>query len=467
MKKRMNGSGKRTEKRLLTICAAAGLVVGLAGTAPALWQKTVSGPAVATAAETGATYQYGQLAKRGDVSNTTVSWQHQDGDQLPTGSMDYLQNQQNGQTSVSFQLKANCLLKAGDVIKVPVSTNLANQAFTQGFNISNLNNELYDNGTHEQLSKNVRYDASQQAILVPLDGRDFSVKQSRNVTLTFNTAGGMVFPKTASNGGDLSFSETVADQTHNYHWAPKATVANFKENNQVGKMQSFLTDNQPEGLSVRTRINNVDNAAFTKAVNLNDGQDYVQTIDIKASTQRNCGMVPVYIEAKDFAPYVVAATNIGPATNSVGWTDQAANNWGGTSNATKRISSWFTQSQGTPAANQYQVIRVSASELKLVINFGKQQALEIPMTQFETLMKSQYAHVSDVLIQQMEARYMAEDGNVVLPYTVMANMSIVNPNNVNDKVQYNTTFSDNRGVVSQQSATNAKRNYNFADVSWN
>lgn len=101
-----------------------------------------------------------------------------------------------------------------------------------------------------------------------------------------------------------------------------------------------------------------------------------------------------------------------------------------------------------------------------MINFGKQQALEIPMTQFETLMKSQYAHVSDVLIQQMEARYMAEDGNVVLPYTVMANMSIVNPNNVNDKVQYNTTFSDNRGVVSQQSATNAKRNYNFADVSW-
>lgn len=219
---------------------------------------------MATAAEAGATYQYGQLAKRGDVSNTTVSWQHQDGDQLPTGSMDYLQNQQNGQTSVSFQLKANCLLKAGDVIKVPVSTNLANQAFTQGFNISNLNNELYDNGTHEQLSKNVHYDASQQAILVPLDGRDFSVKQSRNVTLTFNTAGGMVFPKTASNGGDLSFSETVADQTHNYHWAPKETVANFKENNQVGKMQSFLTDNQPEGLSVRTRINNVDNAAFTK-----------------------------------------------------------------------------------------------------------------------------------------------------------------------------------------------------------
>lgn len=459
------GDHKLRGRLLLTGLTASALILGV-GFAPVVWQHTMNQQVTAADTQSTTTYQYGDLVKRGAVKTTGISWNHQDGDQLTTGNMDYLQSQQDGKTSISFTLKGNCLLKAGNVIKIPVSTNLSNQAYTQGFNISNLNTELYDNGTHEQLSKNVHYDADQQAIIVPLDGQNFSAKQDRNITLTFNTAGGMVFPKSAANGSDLSFSETVADQTHNYHWAPKATTANFKENNQVGKMQSFLTDSRPEGISIRTRINNVNGEAFTKAANLNDGQDYVQTIDIKASTQKGCGNVPVHIEAKDFSPYVVAATNIGPATETAGWTDQAANNWGATSNATTRIANWFTESQGTPAANQYQVVRVSASELKVIINFGKSQSLEIPKDQFETLMKSQYAHVSDEVIQQMETRYQSADGNVNLPYTIMANMAIENPDNVNDKVNYSASFSDNRGVVSQQNASSAKKNYNFADLAW-
>ena len=81
-------------------------------------------------------------------------------------------------------------------------------------------------------------------------------------------------------------------------------------------------------------------------------------------------------------------------------------------------------------------------------------------------MKSQYAHVSDEVIQQMETRYQSADGNVNLPYTIMANMAIENPDNVNDKVNYSASFSDNRGVVSQQNASSAKKNYNFADLAW-
>ncbi|MFC4761260.1 mucin-binding protein [Fructobacillus durionis] len=410
-------------------------------------------------------YEYANLASDGSVQTDKISWQHNDGDQLDTGWMDYAQGNA-GKASISFTINGGKTLKAGDTIRIPVKTNLANQPGTQTFGVSNLNPVINDDEANQSISKSVSFDQNTQEIVIPLDGSNFNANQTHRITLNFNTAGGMVFPKSASNGADLSFSETIADQTHNYHWAAKPTAPNFSENNTLGTMQDLISSQSSDGVELRATLFNSDGKPFTQPVLLNNGQDYIQTIDVNASTTSNGQEVPVDITPGTFSPYVAVSQNFGPATEAAGWTDQAANNWGGTSNAGNRIANWFNQdssNSATPAENSYSIIKVSDSHYKVVINYGKQQTLAYSKAEFETIIKSQYAHVSDAVIQEMESRYSDGKGNVVIPYSIQASIQFKNPNNKDGQVKYSANFSDNKGVSDNKHSFTTPMNDNTTE----
>lgn len=367
-------------------------------------------------------YEYANLASDGSVKTDSISWQHNDGDQLDTGWMDYAQVN-GGKASISFTINGGKTLKAGDTIRIPVQTNLANQPTVQKFGVANLNPVINDDEANQAISKSVSFDGNTQEIVIPLDGSNFNANQTHRITLNFDTAGGMVFPKSASNGADLSFSETIADQTHNYHWAAKPTTPDFNENNTLGTMQDSISSQTSDGVEMRTDLFNSDGLPFTQAVLLNSGNDYIQTLDVNATTTSNGQEVPVHIEPGDFGQFVTVSQKYGPATEAAGWTDQAANNWGGTSNASNRIANWITQDASnstTPAENKYSVIKVSDSHYKIIVNYGKKQTLAYSKADFEKIIKSQYAHVSDQVIQEMESRYGDGNGNVIMPYTIQA-----------------------------------------------
>ncbi|GAO99273.1 MucBP domain-containing protein [Fructobacillus ficulneus] len=84
------------------------------------------------------------------------------------------------------------------------------------------------------------------------------------------------------------------------------------------------------------------------------------------------------------------------------------------------------------------------------MNLGKSQYLKFTKADFETVIKSQYATVSDAVIQGMESTYGDGQGNVNIPFTVLANFKVTNPNNLNQQVRYDITFSDNKGFYDQK-----------------
>lgn len=254
---------------------------------------------------TGSTYDYATLASQGAIKTNSISWKFNDGDQLDTGTMDYANP--DGKTKISFTIEAG-KLKSGDVIRIPVKTNLDNQPLNQNFNISNLNPVIYDSSSNQGISKSTTV-SDYQYIEVPLDGDGFNPNVEHEVTIVFTPAGGMVFPKTASNGADLSFSETIADQTHTYHWAPKTTTPDFNENNTVGPMSDGISSRTNSGITVATRVSNTEGLPFTQAVPLNNGNDYIQTITVTATTVVNGQVVPVTITPGSMNPYVTVSNN--------------------------------------------------------------------------------------------------------------------------------------------------------------
>ncbi|WEV60836.1 hypothetical protein OZX68_00850 [Streptococcaceae bacterium ESL0729] len=408
----------------------------------------------------GQTYDYANLVEKGAVKTLNISWKYNDGDEIPTGSMDYANP--NGKTSIFFNIGAG-KLKAGDVIRIPVKTNLANQPGTQTFNISNLNPVIYDAAAKQGISKSVRVSSDGQYIEVPLDGDGFDSSTSHDITINFTANGGSVFPKTAGNGTDLSFSETIADQTHTYHWAPKPTSPNFTENNTVGPMQNGVSSMTNTGISIGTSVSNTDGNQFTQAVPLNDGNDYIQTIVVTATTLANGQVIPVVINPSSLNHYVAVSSDYGPATEAPGWTDQAANNWGGTSNANSRIANWFNRTTDeTVAENNYSVVKLADNSYKITVNFGKSQSLAYSKSEFETIIKSQYASVSDQVIKDMEERYGDGNGNVIMPYSIKTLLSFTNPNNTEDSVKYDISFADNKGIQDNKSVLTTPINHNTA-----
>ncbi|GAO99272.1 hypothetical protein [Fructobacillus ficulneus] len=293
----------------------------------------------------GTSYNYGDLVKNGAVTTNSISWSAPDNAQLPTGTFDLLRGNGGNTSSVSFTINANSNLKKGDTIVIPLSTNIQNQPGAQTFLVSNFNTKVVENTTGAVISNSVSYNEASQTINMPLDGDDFDASRAHQITLNFQTNGGNIFPKSASNGSDLSISETVADQTHTYSWAPKPTEPDYKDNNNVNPMTDTVSDVNPGGVSVRTKVTNTDGLAFTQPVQLNNGQDYIQTIDITATGSNNGKVTPIYIQDGGyFWNYISVASAYGPATQAVGWTDQAANNQGGMSNATgKKITPFLSE----------------------------------------------------------------------------------------------------------------------------
>ncbi|CAK1222041.1 MucBP domain-containing protein [Fructobacillus cardui] len=398
------------------------------------------------------TFNYTDLAKEGIVKTDSITWSYQDGQQIPTGTFDSLRGN-GGTSSVTFTINANQTLKQGDTISIPLSTNIANQPDMQTFSVSNFNSQVIESATKSVLSTSVSYDAASQTIRLPLNGSSYDSSRAHQITLNFNTVSGSVFPKSAGNGTDLSISETVADQTHTYSWAAKPTQANYQENNTPQQMKGNVADVSSSGVSARTTITNTDGLPFTQPVILNDGKDYIQTIDIKATASSQGKVTPVYIEDGGyFWPHLASASGYGPATEEAGWTDQAASNNGSTSNAVGGAQvAWTSKVDGgQPAANQYSVVRVSDNELKVIINYGPSQYYKLTKDQFEHVIKSQYASVSDDVIAQMESKYGDGQGNVYFPFTVLSNFKAINPNNDNQQVRYDITFSDNKGFYDKK-----------------
>ncbi|CAK1248535.1 MucBP domain-containing protein [Fructobacillus tropaeoli] len=398
------------------------------------------------------TFNYTDLAKQGIVKTDSITWSYQDGQQIPTGTFDSLRGN-GGTSSVTFTINANTTLKQGDTISIPLATNIDNQPGMQTFNLSNFNSQVIESATNTVLSTSVSYDAASQTIQLPLNGASFDSSRAHQITLNFNTASGQIFPKSAGNGTDLSISETVADQTHTYSWAAQPTQPDYKENNTPQQMKDNVADVNSNGVSARTTITNTDGLAFTEPVILNDGKDYIQTIDIKATASSQGKVTPVYIEDGGyFWPHLASASGYGPATEAAGWTDQAANNSGSTSNAVGGAqTAWTSKADGDqPAANQYSVVRVSDNELKVIINYGPSQYYKLTKEQFEHVIKSQYASVSDDVIAQMESKYGDGQGNVYFPFTVLSNFKAINPNNDNQQVRYDITFFDNKGFYDKK-----------------
>ncbi|CAK1245180.1 unnamed protein product [Fructobacillus tropaeoli] len=398
------------------------------------------------------TFNYTDLAKQGIVKTDSITWSYQDGQQIPTGTFDSLRGN-GGTSSVTFTINANTTLKQGDTISIPLATNIDNQPGMQTFNLSNFNSQVIESATNTVLSTSVSYDAASQTIQLPLNGASFDSSRAHQITLNFNTASGQIFPKSAGNGTDLSISETVADQTHTYSWAAQPTQPDYKENNTPQQMKDNVADVNSNGVSARTTITNTDGLAFTEPVILNDGKDYIQTIDIKATASSQGKVTPVYIEDGGyFWPHLASASGYGPATETAGWTDQAANNSGSTSNAVGGAqTAWTSKADGDqPAANQYSVVRVSDNELKVIINYGPSQYYKLTKEQFEHVIKSQYASVSDDVIAQMESKYGDGQGNFYFPFTVLSNFKAINPNNDNQQVRYDITFSDNKGFYDKK-----------------
>jgi hypothetical protein len=398
------------------------------------------------------TFNYTDLAKEGIVKTDSITWSYQDGQQIPTGTFDSLRGN-GGTSSVTFTINANQTLKQGDTISIPLSTNIANQPDMQTFSVSNFNSQVIESATKSVLSTSVSYDAASQTIRLPLNGSGYDSSRAHQITLNFNTVSGSVFPKSAGNGTDLSISETVADQTHTYSWAAKPTQANYQENNTPQQMKGNVADVSSSGVSARTTITNTDGLPFTQPVILNDGKDYIQTIDIKATASSQGKVTSVYIEDGGyFWPHLASASGYGPATEEAGWTDQAASNNGSTSNAVGGAQvAWTSKVDGgQPAANQYSVVRVSDNELKVIINYGPSQYYKLTKDQFEHVIKSQYASVSDDVIAQMESKYGDGQGNVYFPFTVLSNFKAINPNNDNQQVRYDITFSDNKGFYDKK-----------------
>ncbi|CAK8054463.1 KxYKxGKxW signal peptide domain-containing protein [Eupransor demetentiae] len=403
-------------------------------------------------ASEGTNYNYSDLASDGKVHTNSISWQYNDGAVLPTGYVDDANNG-NGSQFV-FVINHGSGLKQGDTITIPITSNLDNQPGLNYWNAGNLSPHL--NG----ISNSVHFDGDN--IVIPIDDPSFSDRGYR-VTLNFSLSQEQVFPKSAGNGTDLTFTQTIGDQTHHYSWNPLPTSPDFKENNNVADTVNSIVANDNQGVSIRSGIHNTDGGPFSKLVLLNNGQDYVEKRIITATVD-STGK-PAYIEEGGyFWARLAIPSGYGPATEAPGWSSKAANNNYVTAN-TALISTYFVETNDIPQPGQYRVRRLADNKLEYEINYGKEQGVTVSRDNYITLLKSQYAGISQDTINQDLDRYSNADGTVTLPYVINTGINIANPNDTDHKVKYTSTETNNRNDQSDTVVgyTSGKSNINLVE----
>ncbi len=427
----------------------------------------------------GQEYSYSDLVNDGIIKKSNISWSYPyttgDMNYIPTGTVDLLKynsdnnNNEDDKTAskISFIISKNDILKPNDIIFIPLKTDINdNQPGPYYMSVNNWNPLIKDDQGQE-LSNNMTY-RNGSGFYIPISSLyDGSIDHT--VSIDFNTSGGQIFPKTASNGKDLSFTETVGNEVRTYNWKPTPTTApnDSDTSEKVGKMWSGipLVAIDDKGLDLRIVIKGEDDKALIGPVSLNDGKDYIQQIIVSAD-KNNIGSLQnadVNFNTDDFWKAVAVPSELGPATNNPGWakiTNGVANSWGNTSNSLNIQRPVFSKVDGIPKENQYSVSSLGNNKMLLQINYGKSQYAKIPEQDFVNLAHSQYASMSDDVLNKMKSIYSDGEGNIYIPYTIRTSIPFINKNDQDSQVRYTFDVSDNRGIYYKNSAVTDPKNSN-------